>query len=367
MVFTHPGVAEALVKVIREDQGEARVHACGALGMLAKTPMNRQLMTSVEDLVDVLAKVLVGAIDDERPAHSLEEENDEGDEEESDDDTDGSESIQASASDSLRGSASSGSGSVQDRSVGMSSSVSSSRLPVSKQKNKSIRRQKNEKYDEFLGQARVNACATLSHLSKHCSISDQLGANETLIDSVVKVSKEFDNPIHTKCIEIICNISRFPSNTADMARNDSLVNVLIKCGKSKKLEDRIWALRTLQNIASDSTSKVILANTRVLTLLSICAMRKDYDEQVAAVAGLYNLSTEPGAVVPLTNTRNVVATLVHLAHNAVSTAEVRQMACDALATIGLWLQTLAGCGTVPSGVKKILLPSHATTGWERWD
>lgn len=381
MVFTHPGVAEALVKVIREDQGEARVHACGALGMLAKTPINRQLMTSVEDLVDVLAKVLVGAIDDERPSLSLEE-NDDGDDEESDDDTDGfgsssfsseSVSVQASASGSLQGSASlsgSGSGSAslqEDRSVGISSSVSSSRLPVSKQKNKSIRRQKNEKYDEFLGQARVNACATLSHLSKHCSISDQLGANETLIDSVVKVSKEFENPIHTKCIEIICNISRFPSNTADMARNDALINVLLKCGKSKKLEDRIWALRTFQNIASDSTSKVILANTRVLTLLSICAMRKDYDEQVAAVAGLYNLSTEPGAVVPLTNTRNVVATLVHLAHNTVSTAEVRHMACDALATIGLWLQTLAGSGKVPFGVNKMLLPSHATTGWERWD
>lgn len=96
-------------------------------------------------------------------------------------------------------------------------------------------------------------------------------------------------------------------------------------------------------------------------------MRKDYEEQLGAVAALYNLSTEPGAVVPLTNTRNVVATLVHLAHNAVSTPELRNMACDALATIGLWLQTLAGSGVVPPSIETELLPSHQTTGWQRWD
>jgi hypothetical protein len=185
--------------------------------------------------------------------------------------------------------------------------------------------------------------------------------------SLVMVGREFDNPIHTKCIEMICNLSRFPTNTAKLARNNALIDTLVKGGKSKNLDDRIWSMRSLQNIASDSTSKVILANSRILTLLSICSMRKDYEEQVAAVAALYNLSTEPGAVVPLTNTRNVVATLVHLAHNAVSTPEIRKMACDALATIGLWLQTLAGSGSVPTGVTGAPLPSHQTTGWQLWD
>ena len=379
LVFNHPGVASAIVKVIQEDPGEARVHACATLGMLAKTPVNRQLMIKVEGLVDVLAKVLAGSIDDEqRPIHD----EDEGSEEETDgfgsssfssESVSGHGSVNGSVSGSLRGSthgsvSASGSVSVQDDASVGGSSVSSAHSPVRKKKGgKSIRRQKDEKYDEFLGLARSNSCAALSHLSKHCSISDELADNDVLVESVVKVSKEFDNPIHTKCIEILCNFSRFPSNAADMARNDALVNTLLKCGKSKKLEDRIWTLRTFQNIASDSTSKVILANSRILTLLSICAMRKDYDEQVAAVAGLYNLSTEPGAVVPLTNTRNVVATLVHLAHNTVSAPEIRKMACDALATIGLWLQTLAGSGKVPTSVNKVLLPSHTTTGWERWD
>lgn len=73
-----------------------------------------------------------------------------------------------------------------------------------------------------------------------------------------------------------------------------------------------------------------------------------------------------GAVVPITNTRNVVATLVHLAHNPKVSEKVQKMSCEALATIGLWLQTLAGSGTVPEGAPKSLLPTHKTVGWERW-
>jgi hypothetical protein len=77
-----------------------------------------------------------------------------------------------------------------------------------------------------------------------------------------------------------------------MARNDVLVETLLKCGKSKVVADRVWALRSFQNMAADSSSKVILANSKILTLLSICAMRKN-EEQEAAVAAIYNLSTEP--------------------------------------------------------------------------
>jgi hypothetical protein len=109
----------------------------------------------------------------------------------------------------------------------------------------------------------------------------------------MKVSRSFDSPLHTKCIEIICNLTRFPANAPEMARKDVLVDTLFKCGKSRTLEDRVWAMRALQNMASHSANKVVLANSKILTLLSICAMRQD-EEQVAAVATIYNLSTEPG-------------------------------------------------------------------------
>lgn len=166
---------------------------------------------------------------------------------------------------------------------------------------------------------------------------------------------------------MITNLTRFPANNEIMAQQPDLLEALVKCGKSKLLADRVWALRAFQNLSSDPFSKVTLASSAILTLLSVCAVRRDYDERVPAVAALFNISTEPGAVVPLTNTRNVVATLVHLAHNSESTSEIRHMACDALATIGLWLQTLAGTGTYPEGVKKVPLPSHATTGWQIWN
>uniref|UniRef100_A0A7S1H2B9 Armadillo repeat-containing protein 8 n=2 Tax=Thalassionema nitzschioides TaxID=33649 RepID=A0A7S1H2B9_9STRA len=166
---------------------------------------------------------------------------------------------------------------------------------------------------------------------------------------------------------MLCNLSKFPSNQSILAHNESLIDSLVMCGKSRCDDDRLWSMRTFQNLATDPSSKVVMANGRILTLLSICSMRKNEDEQFAAVAALYNLSTEPGAVVSLTNTKNVVATLVHLAHNSDTKHEVRHLACDTLATIGLWLQTLAASGKVPPGGPKRLLPSHKTLGWKRWE
>ena len=428
IVTLHPGLLGNLVRVIREDQGEARVQACTVIAVLAKTPANREPLAAEDGLLDALALVLRGTIDDERGRPTIDDEEEEGKKEEDEDegihqtdspdeeddevseadDTSFSTMDDGSAYQSLhtnrtRSNLSSG---VNSSKSNMSSGIHptesnlSSRKQKSKKKKKvipnSIRRQKNKQYDAFLKRARVNSCAAMIHLSKHCAISvcphscfcsickrapsvspmffptfvpkqRTLVQNTTVITSLIKVSREFDNPIHTKCVEMICNLTRFPQNNPFLARNNSLLDTLVKCGKSKTLQDRVWSLRAFQNISADASSKVILANSRILTLLSICSMRKDYDEQIAAVAALYNLSTEPGAVVPLTNTKNVVATLVHLAHNAVSTPEIRLMACDALATIGLWLQTLAGSGKVPEGVIKVLLPSHTTTGWERWE
>lgn len=188
-----------------------------------------------------------------------------------------------------------------------------------------------------------------------------------MLKNILAVCVDFANPINTKCIEIICNLTRFPANCYGLSRSSLVTSTLVKCTKSKAPHDRLWALRSLQNLSSDSSSKVVLATTKVLTTVSTCTMRSNLDEKTAAVAILYNLSTDAGAVVPMTNTKNVVATLVHLAHNSESPTEIRRMACDALATIGLWLQTLAAEGKVPVGMKKVPLPSHTSTGWEKWD
>lgn len=194
-----------------------------------------------------------------------------------------------------------------------------------------------------------------------------LAHNETMLGNIVFIASLFDNPLHTRCIEIICNLTRFPSNNARLASNSKVVETLLACGKSKLPEDRLWAVRSIQNLCSDAGSKVTLATGAILSMLSTSAMRKDYEEQYAAVGALMNLSTEPGSIVPLTNTKTVVATLVHLAHSPNTPAQIRKIACDSLATIGLWLQTLASAGTVPEEIPFSPLPTHSATGWLRWE
>ena len=390
IVLTHPRLPECLVKCILEDRGEARAAACGALAMLAKSPACREPMSKIENLVDALAMIAKGVKEEldhepeQKPRRSKSRSLDDDKQEYSDDDKDSQrENIRSFSSDS---SSVSSSGDESSRSSGDEEDHADIPRPDS------IRQQKMQQHDETAKRARLNACAALAHLSKHCGVSVSklkymglpfhfhsialtyslfsqavLSSNFALMDSLIAVSKEYDNPMHTKCLEILCNLTRFPSNNAVMAKHPGLVDTLVVTGRAKCDADRVWSLRTLQNLSSDVAGKTILANCVVLELLSVSVMRKQFDEQRAAVATLYNLSTEPGAVVPLTNTKNVVATLVHVAHSPDSPSDVRLMACDALATLGLWLQTLAGAGTVPEEVQQVPLPSYATSGWRRWD
>ena len=139
-------------------------------------------------------------------------------------------------------------------------------------------------------------------------------------------------------------------------------------GESSNIpEDRILALRCLQNLSTDPKSKLKLSTEPILSFITTCSMYPEEEEKEAAVSTLYNLTTEPGAVVAITNTKNAVATLVHLAHNPMSQSQVRLLSSGALATIALWLQTLAGTGKVPIHEKNPTLPTQQSTGWERWD
>jgi len=231
----------------------------------------------------------------------------------------------------------------------------------------SLKKLNIENASDFLAKSQLSACATLTHLTKYCANAPALCHNDQLLKNIVFLAGVFESPLHTRCIEILCNFTRFPSNNARLASMPKCIENLLHCGKSKIAEDRMWAIRTVQNLCSDASSKVGLATGAMLSLLSTAAMRKDYEEQYAAVGALMNLSTEPGSIVPLTNTKTVVATLVHLAHSPNTPGAVRKIACDSLATIGLWLQTLASAGTVPEEIPFSPLPTHSATGWLRWD
>jgi hypothetical protein len=331
-VFSHPGLAESLVKCMVEDKADARAIACSVLATIAKSATCREPISNTHKLIDTLAILLKGSepssFNSVRQTHIEEEKKDySGDDE-------ASRTV-------FSGSYSSGS-SADNSSIGSN-------------------------HAEARNRARLSACAALLHLSKECSVAQRMCMSTTVLFCLVETSNETDNPLHTRCLEIISNLTRFPQNNAIMTKHPGLVNTLIMNGNHKLDVDRLWSMRALQNLSSDSSSKTILATNTVLELLSVNIMRQKYEEQHAAIAALYNISTEPGAVVPLTNTKNVVATLVHVAHNPISPSDVRLMACDTLATLGLWLQTLAGAGTVPAEVDPVPLPTYVTSGWKRWE
>ena len=172
LVMGHPGLAKALVKVVRADIGESRVNACGTIAVLAKTPKNREALARVEGLLDCLALVLMEEA--ARPMMVSDEEKKEEDR-----------TTTMSAASEILGSVSftsseAGSTTLDDftdvRSVGASSSASSyvtrgtTKGPLGRP-GVSIRRAKDEKQDEFVKRARMNACAALSHLAKECPVS----------------------------------------------------------------------------------------------------------------------------------------------------------------------------------------------------
>jgi hypothetical protein len=185
--------------------------------------------------------------------------------------------------------------------------------------------------------------------------------------ALVDVSKETDNPMHPKCLEILCNLTRFPANNGLLTRFDGVVGTLVLAAKFTSQEARIAALRALQNMSADPSSKALLAENGVLSLLTAGSMRSEAAEKEAALCTLFNIITEPTAVASVTNTKNLVATLVHLAHNPESSSNVSLVACEALATISFWLQSLASKGRVPEGIINTPLPSQKTSGWERWN
>jgi hypothetical protein len=191
--------------------------------------------------------------------------------------------------------------------------------------------------------------------------------NQTVLDALLVVSQELENPIHTRCLEILCNLTRFPSNAEDMAVHYGLVPTLLHTAASEGDEDRVWALRMLQNISASQGGKNTMSTEFALELLSMSVLRTQADEKKAAIAALYNLSTEPGCIVALTNTKDVVSSLVLVANDPNTQSDMRLLVCDTLATLGLWLQTLAGEGTVPPEVNEAQLPSFKTAGWNRWD
>ncbi|CAJ1953888.1 unnamed protein product [Cylindrotheca closterium] len=353
VIFYHPDLVESIVCCAAEDSGEIRMAACSVLAMIAKSGHLREPMAQVEDLLDVLAASLLGTDSQKaQPVKQLDEvhENDAN-----------------YASDEF----SSGSDSSSDASSSLESEISyattSGRNKQHRQSTKLKQKEMEEKKKETKKQVTTNACAALLHLSKQCAAGHFMCHSTSLLNALLILSQQYEHPMHTKCLEILCNLTRLPSNDEILAEHPSVVPVMLRLSTSEREEDRVWALRMLQNISASAAGKHVLVSAFALELLSMSVLRTQAEEQKAAMAALFNLSTDPGCLMAITNTSDVLSSLVLVAQDMNTISEVRMMACDMLATIGLWFQKIAGGSTVPDGVKETVLPSNVTTGWKRWD
>ncbi len=415
-VCHHPGLLDSLVKVMEEDTSEARMLACAVLATCAKTKENRQIMAKTPRLITVLSKLLKGefnfpredndagdanaddkiiasdggverllSMDAEEIKDQLQKEEEErgsrkrtGTEDDDDDDDDDDEDSVSSRGSDLSSNSDYG---TFDESDEENFSDDEGRGPRDAGRpiqnvvvsdnigpGNGMREQNLGKYEEFLAKGRMSACAALLHLSKHCPVSPILCEHDIFVENTLVVGEKFNDPIHTRCLELICMVTRFPGNNAALARRDGVIETLLRCGKSKSDEDRKWSMLSLQNLTSEASNKIPMAETSVLKQLRISALRCDNaSEQIAALSALVNISTEPGTIVPLSSTPNVVATLIRLAHSSESSKEVCDLACGCLTNMGLWIQNLASTGTVPDGMPNVPLPTHTSSGWRRWE
>jgi hypothetical protein len=171
--------------------------------------------------------------------------------------------------------------------------------------------------------------------------------NEKILKNLALNCQDIDDPVHSRCMEALCHLTRFPENNDILADCEEVKEALCKCGTSVSSTDRLWALRAMQNITAHSSKRGFFANNEVLQLLCLSAEQLDLvDEHETAISVLGNLCTDPIAVVQITNTENVMKVLVRVANDNDYHTEIQFVACDALSTIAMWIQRVARAGTV---------------------
>jgi hypothetical protein len=192
--------------------------------------------------------------------------------------------------------------------------------------------------------------------------------NEIILRNLALNCQDVDDPVHSRCMEALAHLTRFPDNNDVLLQCEEMQEALYKCGTSLSSTDRTWALRALQNITAHSSKKGWIADDKMLQMICLSTEQLDFvEEHEIAISILGNLSTDPIAVVQMTNTENVMKTLVKVAHDNYYDPEIQFVACDALATIAMWIQRVARAGSVPEGYSFEKLPTLRSQGYMRYN
>jgi hypothetical protein len=227
---------------------------------------------------------------------------------------------------------------------------------------------KIEKKQKVISSARLNACAALLHLSKKCTVASQMCNDEELMFNVTKCAGSLSDPVGARCMEILAHLSRLPSNAESLSSVIGIHEAISCCGLSGSEDERIWGLRTLQNLSAYSSRKGNLLTKEVLSFVckSMNSLESE-EEHTTAVAIVTNLCTDPSAVVHLTNAKGLVSSIIYVANNPEYHPEIQYNACDALASMSVWLQRCAQGSSIPEGYSRESLPTLQQSGYMRYN
>lgn len=200
-----------------------------------------------------------------------------------------------------------------------------------------------------------------------------LARNETLMETLVNISKLHGSPSHVHAVKIIAHVTRHRANAKHIVfKLKIVVPALVTAMKSTDVEARQFALYALQNLSQDRFCRQELANTKDLVLM-LCARARQSrlpEEKLSAVSALKNLTDDPANLIPMTNTAECFATLMQIAHGADVDEKMQYLACDALATLSHWLRKIATSGVNEGGnlntTKDFFVPSLKVVTWTQW-
>ena len=91
------------------------------------------------------------------------------------------------------------------------------------------------------------------------------------------------------------------------------------------------------------------------------------EDHEAAISIISNLCTDPSSAVVIVNAEMAVKVLVIVANDIDYSPEIQVVACDALATLSMWLQRVARAATIPENYSFEPLPTLKTTGYMRYN
>jgi hypothetical protein len=230
-----------------------------------------------------------------------------------------------------------------------------------------------ENDEEAMRGCRLSAMKIFLAISKVKYGGSKMVSNKSLMSILATLCGTMTSDENVLCMAIFTNLSRNSENTDKLLQLPNLVNGIIRSLSSKTAECRRCATLALQNFSCHDLFRRKIGNSQDLVSGLVPQILNDSatsteDAQLAAVHTLRNLSVDPTIVPTLMGTPGLTGALMIIALD--SSKEVAQyVACDTLAALSHWLDTIADICIEKNDI--ILngrpLASMRVSTWNQWE